>query len=295
MKSRWWLNLILLGLVLVIGAVVYYTPKPETQTVQDFELSSLKLSELNQLSIEFAMQAPVQFEKRDGYWYVKQPLQARADQQAVAKITALIAARSKQKFSSDEPSRFGLDQPKLILRMNDAVFTFGTYNPVTQEQYVAYNGSVFMLPASYAENAQTQLNEMLDKHLLRPNEKIAGFDFGHLEQWLGTKLNVDLVNGKWQVSVVKSQAKQEEMQEWYNSFWGYIVAPKVEPARIDKRMNYPYFDVKLQDGHSVRFYKTQESPELLLFRDDEGMLYHLPSDLGFTLLNPPVNLVQDKK
>ena len=32
------------------------------------------------------------------------------------------------------------------------------------------------------------------------------------------------------------------------------------------------------------------TPELLLGRPDEGTLYHVPMDVGFTLLNPPINL-----
>ena len=35
---------------------------------------------------------------------------------------------------------------------------------------------------------------------------------------------------------------------------------------------------------------NEESPELLLGRPDEGLMYHVPPDIGFTLLNPPINL-----
>jgi hypothetical protein len=295
MKSRWILNFVLLLVVLIVGAVVYFSPKQSQQQVQDYEVSSLRLADMNAISIEFPAQASLKFEKRDGFWYLQQPYAARADQQLVGRLMSIVAARSKQKFPADDAAKFGLDQPKLVLRLNDAVFTFGTYNTVSQEQYVAYKGSVFMLPTIYAENAQIQVTEFLDKNLFRPTEKVAGFDFGHLEQWQGTKLNVDLVDGSWKVSLPKAQAKQSEMQEWFDGFWRNIAAPRVEPDKIDKRMNYPYFDVKMQGGSKVRFYKVQESPELLIYRDDEGLLYHLPSDLGFTLLNPPVNLPDDKK
>jgi len=40
----------------------------------------------------------------------------------------------------------------------------------------------------------------------------------------------------------------------------------------------------------VHFDKIQESPELLLGRPDEGIIYHFPPDTGFTMLNPPVGL-----
>ena len=50
----------------------------------------------------------------------------------------------------------------------------------------------------------------------------------------------------------------------------------------------PSFEVKLKDGKRVHFDKLQESPELLLARPDEGLLYHFPQDAGFVILNPPV-------
>jgi len=295
MKSRWIINIVLLVVVLVVGAVVYFSPKQTQKAESDYEISSLKLSALNKISIDFPAQASVKFEKKDNFWHLQQPYSARADQQQVARLLSIVAAHSKQKFPADDPARYGLDQPKLVIRLNDDVFTFGTFNPVSQEQYVAYNGAVYMLPSTYSENAQIQIEEFLDKKLFRPTEKIAGFDFGHLEQWMGTKLNVDLVDGVWKVSLAKAQPQQAQMQDWYNSFWNGIFAQRVEPYKIDKRMNYPYFEVKMQDGSKVHFDKVQESPELLLYRQDEGMLYHLASDLGFTLLNPPVNLPKENK
>ena len=32
----------------------------------------------------------------------------------------------------------------------------------------------------------------------------------------------------------------------------------------------------------------------ILFRKDEGLLYHFPSDLGFTMLNPHVQQKEEK-
>ena len=43
-------------------------------------------------------------------------------------------------------------------------------------------------------------------------------------------------------------------------------------------------------GKTIHFDKLQESPELLLARPDEGLVYHYSNDVGFTMLNPPLNL-----
>jgi hypothetical protein len=292
MKSRWLVNILLLALVLGIGAFIKFRPQQAVVKEATYEVSSLKLATFTKISVEFPAKAPVAFEKVDGYWYIAKPYNARADQMLVMRILSLVAAKSTQKFQATDLTQFGLDQPKLKLKFDNEEFTFGTFNPVTSEQYVAHNNFVYLLPVSYAENAQSPVEEYLDKSPFKPNEqkKIAGFDFSRLEQWEETRLNVDLANGKWTTSVAKANPKQNEMNEWFDSYWRNISVLRVEPYTPDRKTTYPSFEVKLSDGHKVHLDKIQESPELLLGRPDEGMMYHVPPDIGFTLLNPPINL-----
>ena len=78
------------------------------------------------------------------------------------------------------------------------------------------------------------------------------------------------------------------MNTWLEEAWVNARAKAVEPYTPDRRQTYPSFEVKLEGGGKVHFDKIQESPELLLGRPDEGMLYHIEPDIGFTMLNPPV-------
>ncbi len=292
MKSRWFVNILLLALVLGIGAFIKFRPQQDVVKEAAYEVSSLKLATFTKVSVEFPAKAPVAFEKVDGYWYIAKPFKARADQILVMRILSLVAAKSTQKFKATDLTQFGLDQPKLKLKFDNEEFSFGMFNPVTSEQYVAYNNFVYLLPVSYAENAQSPVEEYLDKSPFKPNEqkKIAGFDFSRLEQWEEIRLNVDLADGKWTASVAKANPKQNEMNEWFDSYWRNISVLRVEPYTPDRKTTYPSFEVKLSDGNKVHLDKIQESPELLLGRPDEGMMYHVPPDIGFTLLNPPINL-----
>ena len=292
MKSRWLVNILLLALVLGIGAFIKFRPEQAVVKEAAYEVSSLKLATFTKVSVEFPAKAPVAFEKVDGYWYIAKPYKARADQILVMRILSLVAAKSAQKFQATDLTQFGLDQPKLKLKFDNEEFTFGTFNPVTSEQYVSYNNFVYLLPVSYAENAQSPVEEYLDKSPFKPNEqkKIAGFDFSRLEQWEETRLNVYLADGKWTTSVAKANPKQNEMNEWFDSYWRNISVLRVEPYTPDRKTTYPSFEVRLSDGHKVHLDKIQESPELLLGRPDEGMMYHVPPDIGFALLNPPINL-----
>lgn len=288
MKSRWLVNLVLLLLVAGIVAFLYLRPEPEGQGQKSYEISTHKLADFSRIRVEFPAKAPVAFEKTDGHWHITEPYRARADLMSVQRILAIVVASSSEKFPATDLARFGLDKPKLKLRLDDHEFLFGTYNPVSGEQYVAYQGSVYLLPTVYAENASIQVEELIDKNPLKPTENLIGFDFSRLEQWEDIRLNVDAVDGNWKPTPASLTLDQNRMNEWLENTWANARASSVEPYTPDRNQTYPSFEIKLNDGSKVHFDKLQESPELILGRPDEGLLYHFPPDIGFTMLNPPV-------
>jgi Domain of unknown function (DUF4340) len=293
MKARWLVNLLLLLVVAGVALFIYKRPAPQAVSTEvSYEISDLKLGAVQKLVVEPTAKAGVTFEKINGYWMITKPYSARADQMLVQRVLSLVAAKSKEKFPADDLAKFGLDAPRLKVKLDEHEFLFGTYNPVSEEQYVLFNNAVYLLPTSYADYAQIQLVEFLDKSPMKPNEKIVGFNFSHLEQWQDSALQVDMVDGKWIASSPKAKPDQNEMNDWFESYWSKMSVREVEPYTPDRKANLPYFEVNLADGSKVHFDKLQESPEFLLGRPDEGMLYHLGSDIGFTLLNPPVNMAK---
>ncbi|MCB5186803.1 DUF4340 domain-containing protein [Methylobacillus caricis] len=291
MRARWLVNFALLLVIAGIVAFLYLRPQQKEESVQQYPVSALKLADFSRLSIEFPAKAPVVFDKVDGFWYLSQPYKARADQMTVQRIVSIVAANSPDQFPANDLARFGLDNPRLKIKLDNEEFLFGIYNPVSSEQYVAYKDAVYLVPPIYSETAATQVVELLDKSPLRPGEKVAGFDFSRLEQWEEVRLQVDLADdGKWKVSLENAKPDQNAMNEWYESYWSKIRATAVEPYTPDRKATYPSFSVKLKGGKSVHFDKLQEAPEMIIGRPDEGMRYHFPSDIGFTLLNPPIGL-----
>ncbi len=295
MKKRWLLNLILLAVVASLVTFLYVRPKTEANKGAEYEVSTYKLAEFNAIAIEFPAKAAVTFEKIDGYWRLTAPYKTRADQLSVQRILAIIAAKSREKIVSDDMAKFGLVNPALKLKLfrdaNSAEeFLFGTYNPLTDEQYILHKNTVYLVSNTYAEAASTQVIEMVDKAPLKPTEKVAGFDFSRLEQWEASRLNVDLVDGQWKVSIKEAKPLQNEMNEWVDYSWIHTLAKSVELYTPDRKTVYPSFEIKLADGSKVHFDKIQESPDLLLGRPDEGIMYTFPSDSGFVMLNPPINV-----
>ncbi|OIQ91111.1 hypothetical protein GALL_269620 [mine drainage metagenome] len=295
MKKRWILNFLLLCVVAGLVAFLYLRPKHVVQQDATYEISNYKLSDFNAISVEFPAKAAVTFEKVKGYWRLTAPYQTRADQLSVERILSIIAAKTQNKIISTDLEKFGLKNPSIRLKLfrdknNSEEFLFGTHNPVTEEQYVAYKNAIYLLPNSYAESASTQVIEMIDKSPLKPTEKVIGFDFSHLEQWEESGLNIGMVDGKWHVSIAKAKPQQNDLNEWLDYSWVHAYAKSVELYTPDRKATYPSFEVKLADGSKVHFDKIQESPELLLARPDEGIEYHFDAEGGFNMLNPPINL-----
>ncbi len=296
MKKRWLLNLVMLAVVAGLVTFLYMRPQVNTEAASQHEISTLKLVDFTAIKVEFPTKAPTSFEKADGLWRMTAPYKTRADQISVQRILAIIAAKSKEKFPATDLAKYGLDNPQLRLKLSNTAgaqeFVFGTFNPVTEEQYVAFQDAIYLLSGSYAEAASTQPVELIDKNPLAKEEakQIAGFDFSRLEQWEEVRLNVDIADGKWKVNAPKAKITQNEMNEWLDFSWKQAQAKQVELYTPDHKITYPSFEVKLKDGKKVHFDKIQEAPDLLLGRPDEGLMYHFSNAVGFNLLNPPLNL-----
>jgi len=301
MKKRWILNLLLLAIVVGIAVFLHLKPQEQAQSAK-FEVSHFKMADFDAVKAEFPAKAPTVFAKQDGYWMMRKPYAARADQPSVQRIISIIAATTATRLPLQDAAKYGLDQPVLKLTLSgakgDQVFTFGTYNPVSEEQYVGFAGQVYLLPGQYSEAASTQPIEMVDKTPLSPSERkqLAGFDLAHLEQWEENALKVELsTEGKWSVNDPKAKPTQNDMNEWSDFSWVQAQAVSVEFYTPDRKQTYPSFEVLLRNGKKVHFDKLQESPEYLLARPDEGIIYHFTNDNGFTMVNPPVNIQAPKQ
>ena len=268
----------------------------KNQEIEDssYEISNLKLSEFDEIFIDFPSKAATSFKKINGYWYQTKPYQTRADQNIVYRLLSILAAKSKEKLESLQIEKYGLDKPKLKMTFSNEnqkeVFSFGTYNPVTEQQYVLYDNSVYILDGIFSEMASYLPVELIDKKPLAPFEKVMKFDFSRLEQWQENYLRVEIDDmGKIKADGKKIDFDEMQLAEWFTENWLKAVSTSVEPHKFDARIGYKSFDVYLDDKAKITFYRIQESPELLLFRKDEGLLYHFPQDSGFTMLNPNVS------
>jgi len=290
MKNKWLINIILLVMVLSISLFLFLKPTKIKQTKQ-FSISTFNLSDFDSIKVDFPSKASVILKKSSESWDMIEPVKGRADQFSVQKIISIVATSSSEKLPSNDLAKYGLDKPtmklKLIHKGQEEEFIFGTYNSVTEDQYLLYKENVYLISGSYSEAAATQPIELIDKLPLTKSEEIKYFDFSRLEQWQSKRLKVTRNNNEWSANE-GSQFKQNEMAEWFDMTWVKNPAKSVEKSSIDLRVPYKSFDIHTIDGKKITFLRLQESPETKLYRVDEGLLYNFGSDIGFTMMNPPI-------
>jgi len=290
MKNKWLINIILLVMVLSISLFLFLKPTKIKQTKQ-FSISTFNLSDFDSIKIDFPSRASVILKKSSESWDMIEPVKGRADQFSVQKIISIVATSSSEKLPSNDLAKYGLDKPtmklKLIHKGQEEEFIFGTYNSITEDQDLLYKENVYLISGSYSEAAATQPIELIDKLPLTKSEEIKYFDFSRLEQWQSKRLKVTRNNNEWSANE-GSQFKQNEMAEWFDMTWVKNPAKSVEKSSIDLRVPYKSFDIHTIDGKKITFLRLQESPETKLYRVDEGLLYNFGSDIGFTMMNPPI-------
>ena len=295
MKNRWLINIILLVIVLSISLFLFLKPS-EIKQKKQFAISAFNLSDFDSIKVDFPSRASVILKKGIESWEMLEPIKGRADQFSVQKIISIVATSSSEKLPSNDLAKYGLDKPivklKLIHKGLEEEFIFGTYNSVTEDQYLLYKDNVYLISSAYSEVASTQPIELIDKSPLSQSEKIRDFDFSRLEQWQSKRLKVTHNNNEWTANEGNS-LKQNEMAEWFDMTWVKNPAKSVEKSSIDLRVPHKSFDIHTTDGKKITFIRLQESPETQLYRVDEGLLYRFGSDIGFTMLNPPIE--QSKK
>lgn len=292
MKKRWILNLVMLAIFAGLVSFMYLRPKTDIQDASKYEVSQLRLAGIHTVKVEFPAKAAVIFKKLDDYWHMDAPYKMRADQWSVQRILSVIAAKSENKFPTTDLAKYGLDKPLVKLTLADGsgehAFVYGTYNTVTEEQYVAYEDAVYLLNGAYSEAASVQVSEMIDKNILSPAEakQMVGFDFTHLD-WQDTLSNVAIENGQWSSRNAKAKLVQNDLNEWLEFSWKQNPAKSVETYTPDRQQQYPSFRVKLANGQAVRIDVLIESPEMKLARPDEGFVYNFANDVGTSMLSPP--------
>jgi hypothetical protein len=271
MKSRIVLNLVLFTLVVGIGLLLYF--KPQSNAPSEYRLSTLQAGDIKRITID--KPAELSLEKRDRGWFITHPFKARANAVQVERLLEILSVTSKQRFPANDLMRFDLDQPQARLTLGEQTFSFGAFNPLSAEQYVATADNVYLVSPRYGAAVAMPPNTFVNHLLLADNETPSGFDFP------GYKLT--RVNGAWSMSPTPAELSQDQLNRFADE-WRLAYSIASEPAK--PAPGAEQIIIMLDNGSSVLLQVLQKQPQLILLRDDEMIAYRFTGDVAKRLLDP---------
>ena len=168
-------TLILLVFAIALGLAVYYfdwkrseNAKPPADTSKP--AFSVDVSKISSLTLTHPAQkddVPIRFEKRDGTWWIAQPIDTRADQSTAEGIVDQLAedrVSQTEPGTEDRRKAYGLDPPQASIEFElqggaKHTLLIGNKDFSGDSAYTVVDGAqkVSLLPATIAESAGKSL------------------------------------------------------------------------------------------------------------------------------------------
>ena len=284
MKVGWIVNVLLLAAVIGLGAYAWH--KGNQPKEPSHALSILSSSAVKKIEVTRRDGPGYTLEKRGEVWFLASPLQVRADQSQVQRLLDLLAATSKEKLAATDLKRFDLDPPTLKVTIDNQVFSFGTTNPLTQEQYLATGDSVYLVSSYYLSLIPAQSDRLLTHNLFHQDEKPVSFAF--------KDFHVDQKDGKWTVvpaPAEKERPSQDDLNRWADD---WRLSSSLLTQIWDGKATGETVQVKLANGKTVVFAVVRKEPELVLARPDEKVQFQFSGEMSRNLMHPPTAAAKDK-
>ena len=282
MHSRWLLNLALLLLVSLLVLVVMYLRHMDRQPVTA-RLMTISPEAIEHVRILYADGEDIRAEKQQGRWSLLAPLRARVSQAKMHNLVALAHATSELQLPADAENleKFGLATPTVRLWLNDEEIRIGMQHPFKDARYVLYQGRVQLVPAHHFPPASYRYNNLLDTRLLSDEDRLLALELPHFSLSL---------NGKtWDLQPNKSGITTDRINAFIDE-WRYARAFAVE--RYSGQPVHDHIRIAINHANKTATNKNSElelgilsyTPELVLYRADEGLAYRFTEDATNRLL-----------
>jgi hypothetical protein len=144
-------NGILLAMVALLGAAAYAEIKREQALMRD-PLTTLEPDAIKSLAIACQGCTARRFEKVDGHWLMREPKSQAANDNAVARLAAIVRApvRYRRPAAELDRSKLGLDPPVATLEADGTLLKFGTTDAIRNDRYVEVGGTIALVPDRFS-------------------------------------------------------------------------------------------------------------------------------------------------
>ncbi len=296
MTSRTLLNLALLFIVLILGAVVMLEPG-KTPTPKPELLTHLKGSEVRQIKIVRRDKNTIELQKQSDHWRMLTPFNLPANDYKVESVLNLLKTESAARYdlADLDPARFDLVKPAVSIDFNHSLkIDFGNIAPLQKQRYVRIGKQLHLIPDYYYYQLIGSATDYLDHALIPAGGKIIRLEL--------PSLTLALKDSKWTLSPENKRYSADAYTDLLNE-WQQAHALELRPLKNKDKKNLPgkQIHILLQGSDKPINYSLQQTEdEFILIRSDKNIEYVIPKDKAEALLSlqkntPDTPAVQNKK
>lgn len=272
MKTRLLLNLVLLCVVGALILVVVFEPGKDKSPANP--LSAVDESRVDAVSLQGS--ETIEFERRNGHWWIKAPFVAPANEIRVRQLIDITRAESDARYPlrQEELAKFELDKPKAILSLGGTTLRFGGSDPIDMRRYVQIGDTLHLVRDDFSQHLTARATDYVDKKLLPEDAKIDSITAPNFKAVLGA-------DGKWTIEPASpegSAAAASLLNAWQS-------ARAIDVGRASPGTTGEPLRIGLTDGSAITFAIVKREPELELVRPDWGLRYEIVGDIAKQLLN----------
>ena len=276
MKSRLWLNLILLIFVIALIAMVILKPGVDTSNKTP-SLTSLKIDDIKHVLIQRKHGKDIELEKQNHRWWMSQPVSMPADSFKVNALLNLVETPvySQYDLTKLEPARYRLDAPRASITLNHQLkINFGSSEPLHKRRYLSIENNLYTANDLFYHQLASDITRYLDPALLPANSKI--------KKLILPKLTLEKIDGSWQRQpendAMSADADMELIDAWQNS-----AALNISVYSDFKQLDKNIIIVLEASTTPLSFNYLYADSTHYLTRIDNGIRYTLSDDIAIQL------------
>jgi hypothetical protein len=167
LARRWLVNLLLAAVAAWLALLALGEHR---RVEQAGRLTPLDPGRIERVELRRVNEPPLVLERDDGQWWMREPIAAPADADAVARLLPVAAAHSGRVLpaAAADLDGLGLGAPVLHLRLDGLELRFGATEPIADRRYVQVGDLVHLVDDSYLAGLLTPVPDLLSRRLLPP-------------------------------------------------------------------------------------------------------------------------------
>jgi len=284
MRQRWILNLVLLGFILVLGAIAFYTQ--EQEKAESPKLTDLEAEQVQNIRIERANQSAIELTKdAKSVWQMTSPFQLPANHYRLERLMDILSHREYTALAGAELNlaELKLNPPLASITFNQLKIAWGDTSPInTGQRYIQINQKkVYVLTDTHYQQLTSNATSFINLSLLGEEAKIQTLKMPDYD--------LALKEGQWTVNTSFSTDEIDTSQDALNTLisnWQLAQAYHVERYIKGPTEGEIHITLK-EDKQPLHFNIVSLSPALVLARPDKGVQYQLSTIQVDKLLHLP--------